>query len=275
MARKLFCELSPLCYRISVAKGVLGRNWQDAVRRVRFARVHGGDPLPYKVYAHNSLIRRRLGEVDMRLQDNKAINLALAAPRVNGVQIRPGETFSFWRLVGNTTARRGYKEGLTILSGKTSSGIGGGKCQFTNLLHWMVLHTPLAVVERHHHNGLDMFPDFGRQVPFGSGTAVAYNYIDYRVKNDTDITFQILVHTDGEYLRGEIRADRLPPYTYHIRTENECFVREGADVYRVGDILRSTVDRQSGRELLCEHLQHNHARVLYDTSHLTVIEKSC
>ena len=275
MARKLFCELSPLCYRISVAKGVLGRNWQDAVRRVRFARVHGGDPLPYKVYAHNSLIRRRLGEVDMRLQDNKAINLALAAPWVNGVQIRPGETFSFWRLVGNTTARRGYKEGLTILSGKTSSGIGGGMCQFTNLLHWMVLHTPLTVVERHHHNGLDMFPDFGRQVPFGSGTAVAYNYIDYRVKNDTDITFQILVHTDGEYLRGEIRADRLPPCTYHIRTENECFVREGADVYRVGDILRSTVDRQSGREVLCERLQHNHARVLYDTSHLTVIEKSC
>lgn len=273
VARKLFCEISPFTYRLSVAKGVVLRRLRDTARGVRFARTRQKEPLSHRVYTHNSLIRRRLGQVDMRLQENKAVNLALAAPHVNGILIRPGETFSFWRLVGNTTARRGYREGLTILSGRTASGIGGGMCQFTNLLHWMVLHTPLTVVERHHHNGLDMFPDFGRQVPFGTGTAVAYNYIDYRVKNDTDITFQFLVHTDGEYLRGEVRADRLPPCTYHVHAENECFVREGENVFREGDILRRTVDRASGCEVACELLQHNHARVLYDTAHLTVIEK--
>ena len=270
MARKLFCEISPFTYRISVAKGVFMRRVRDALRGVRFAHVKQSAPLPHKVYTHNSLIRRRLGQVDMRLQENKAVNLALAAPHVNGVLLRPGETFSFWHLVGNTTARRGYKGGLTILSGETSSGIGGGMCQFTNLLHWMVLHTPLTVVERHHHNGVDMFPDFGRQVPFGTGTAVAYNYIDYRVKNETDITFQFLVYTDEEYLCGEVRADRLPPHTYHVYTENERFVQEGDAVWREGDVLRHTIDRTSGNTIACELLQHNHARVLYDTAHLTV-----
>ena len=273
MARKLFCEWSPLTYRISVVKGVCLRRLRDLLCGVRFAHARQTEPLSVSVYSHKSLIRRRLGQVDMRLQENKAVNLSLAAPRVNGVLIRPGETFSFWHLVGNTTARRGYQEGLTILSGRTSSGVGGGMCQFTNLLHWMTLHTPLTVVERHHHNGLDMFPDYGRQVPFGTGTAVAYNYIDYRVKNETDITFQVLVHTDEKYLCGELRADKRPPYTYHIRTEEEAFVQEEDGVYRVGKVVRDTVDRHSGRVLCSDTIQTNHARVLYDTSALAVVKK--
>ncbi len=273
MARKLFCEWSPLTYRLSVFKGVCLCHLRDCVRGVRFARTRQEEALPVSLCNHKSLIRRRLGQVDMRLQENKAVNLSLAAPHVNGVLIRPGETFSFWHLVGNTTARRGYKEGLTILSGCTSSGIGGGMCQFTNLLHWMMLHTPLTVVERHHHNGLDMFPDYGRQVPFGTGTAVAYNYIDYRVKNETDITFQVLVYTDEKYLCGELRADKHPPCTYHIRTEGEAFVQEEEGVYRVGTVVRDTVDCRSGRVVCSETIQTNHARVLYDTSALTVVGK--
>lgn len=271
-SRRLFCEISPLTYRLSVAKGVALRWLRDATSGARFAAVRSTQPLPVTVYTHRSLIRRRLGQVDMRLQENKAVNLALAAPRVSGILIRPGETFSFWRLVGNTTAARGYREGLTIAAGHTASGIGGGMCQFTNLLHWMVLHSPLTVVERHHHNGLDLFPDFGRQVPFGIGTAVAYNYIDYRFCNDTEQTFQLLVWVDDEYLCGELRADHRPPNTYHIRTEHEGFVREDGVVWRVGEIWRDTIDCVTGERLESELLQRNHARVMYDTGGLTVRE---
>jgi len=46
------------------------------------------------------VLRRTLGNVDLQLQENKAVNLSLAAPHINGVLIRPGETFSFWHLVG-------------------------------------------------------------------------------------------------------------------------------------------------------------------------------
>lgn len=37
----------------------------------------------------------------MALQENKAVNLAIAAPKVNGITIKSGETFSFWKLVGH------------------------------------------------------------------------------------------------------------------------------------------------------------------------------
>ena len=95
--RKLFCEISPLCYEISVAKCCLLRRLRDLFDSERFCRLRSNEPLPVVVCRHKSLIRRQLGDVDMALQENKAVNLALAAPKNSGVLIRPGEVFSLWR----------------------------------------------------------------------------------------------------------------------------------------------------------------------------------
>lgn len=78
--------------------------------------------------------------------------------------------------------------------------------QFSNLIHWMVLHAPLTITEQHH-DQFDLFPDFGRQVPFGTGTSIFYNYLDYRFHNDTEQTYQLLVHTTPTHLCGELRTD--------------------------------------------------------------------
>lgn len=262
--RRLFCEFCPAAYRISVWKCRALRRCRDICHRIPFAGTKQSEPLPELIYSHRSLIRRRLGNVNMRLQENKAENLRLAAPKVSGILIKPGETFSFWRLVGLCTRRKGYREGLTIGNGKVASGIGGGMCQFTNLIHWMVLHSPLTVTEYHHHDGYDLFPDFGRQLPFGIGTSIFYNYLDYRFKNATDNTFQLIVHIDDEYLRGELRTERPLPISYHIRTEDEYFYRQGESCYRHNRIYRDCIDKYSGKKLAFELVKENHAKVLYD-----------
>ena len=154
MARKLFCELCPFTYRLSMEKEILKRHLQDMRTKTQFARERTETSLPIIIYQHNSLIRRRLGNVDMQLQENKATNLALAVSRIDGLIIRPGDTFSVWNLVGRTTKRKGYKEGLTIAKGQPSKGIGGGLCQLSNLIHWLVLHSELTITEHHHHDGL-------------------------------------------------------------------------------------------------------------------------
>ena len=141
MKRKLFCELSPFTYRLSMEKEILKRHVQDLLHKTQFAVERTEASFPVLVYRHNSLIRRRLGNVNMQLQENKATNLALAVKHINGLVIRPGETFSVWKLIGRTTKRKGYKEGLTIAKGQPSQGIGGGLCQLSNLIHWLVLHT--------------------------------------------------------------------------------------------------------------------------------------
>ena len=149
-------------------------------------------------------------------------------------------------------------------------------CQFTNLLHWMVLHTPLVITEHHHHDGYDLFPDFGRTIPFGTGTSILYNYLDYRFYNPTEQTFQILVHTDEIYLCGELRAEHALPYKYHVHAEDEYFSCEGESVYRNNRICRSRINVKTG---VCEErtcIKINHAKVLYDSSGLPIrgLEKS-
>ena len=77
MPRKLFCEISPFTYRLSMEKEILKRHLMDYIHKIRFARERTTDNLPVVIYRHNSLIRRRLGNVNMQLQENKATNLAL------------------------------------------------------------------------------------------------------------------------------------------------------------------------------------------------------
>lgn len=273
MKRKLFCEISPLTYRLSMEKEILRRHLKDFLGKTRFARERTADSLPVLVYQHKSLIRRRLGNVNMQLQENKATNLALAVTHIDGLLIRPGETFSVWKLIGRTTKRKGYKEGLTIAKGEPSQGIGGGLCQLSNLIHWMVLHSDLTITEHHHHDGLDLFPDFGRQIPFGTGTSISYNYIDYRVKNETAKTYQLRLSTDDEYLCGELRSTELLPHTFHIHAENEYFSREEGIVYRNGQVFRDTIDRVTGQILESKLLRTNHAKVMYECPPTVVIKE--
>ena len=264
MSRKLFCELCPFTYRLSMEKEILKRNLQDRLHKTAFARRRDENSLPVVIYRHNSLIRRRLGNVNMQLQENKATNLALAVKHIDGLIIRPGETFSVWKQIGRTTARKGYKEGLTIAGGNPSQGIGGGMCQLSNLIHWMVLHSELTITEHHHHDGYDLFPDFGRKIPFGTGTSISYNYIDYRVRNDTQNTYQLRLWVDDEYLCGELRAQDQQAHTFHIHAENEFFSRENGVVYRNGQVFRDTIDRATGAVIDSKLIRTNHAKVMYE-----------
>jgi vancomycin resistance protein VanW len=261
--RRLFCEISPTTYKISVFKNMLLRDLKDIFSSQEFANSKMDALLPVLIYRNKSLMRRVLGNVDPVLQENKVLNLGLSAPKVTNVLIRPGQIFSFWKLAGRCSEKEGYKKGLVISSGKVSEGIGGGMCQFTNLIHFIILHSPMDIIEHHHHDGMDLFPDFGRQIPFGTGTSIMYNYLDYRFKNSTDTTFQLITYVKDRYLCGELRANKPLGVRYHIKTENEYFSREGDTVYRNSLVFREQIDEKTGNLLLKELIKKNHAMVMY------------
>ena len=137
----------------------------------------------------------------------------------------------------------------------------------------MILHSPLDIVEHHHHDGVDLFPDFGRVVPFGTGTSILYNYKDYRFKNNTDQPFQLIVYTTEEYLCGELRTSKPLENSYLVKAEDEFFSRENGVVYRNGKVYRSIVDKLNGNVIEKKLIKTNHAEVMYDTSDLTIIEE--
>ena len=82
MKRKLFCEISPITYKISMEKEILLRKMKDIFSNNKFAKEINQQKLPITIYKHNSLIRRKLGNVNMQLQENKAKNLSLASPKL-------------------------------------------------------------------------------------------------------------------------------------------------------------------------------------------------
>lgn len=220
-------------------------------------------PLPILVFEHQTPLLRRLKNVNMYLQYNKVTNLRLAAERLNGLLIQPGETCSFWQLVGRPTRQRGYLEGLVLENGKIGRGIGGGLCQLGNLLYWMAIHTPLTVAERWRHS-YDVFPDEGRTLPFGSGATLAYNYIDLQLRNDTDQPWQLRVWLSATHLHGEIRSSRLPVEQYEVIETDHFIQHEPWGGYsRHNRIARRVTDRASGHLLREEPVTENHALMMY------------
>lgn len=266
MTKRRFSEINPTTFKIAVQKNKVQRNISDILDRNIYCRRKSRTNQPVVIYRHQSMIRRKLGHVDQELQENKAVNLSIAAPAVDGILIGPGETFSFWRLVGDCTARKGYLPGLMIKAGETGQGIGGGMCQFTNLIHWMVLHSPLKIVEHHHHGTVDMFPDHKRQIPFGTGTSILHNYKDYRFTNHSQATYQLRIWVEGDYLYGELRASETPEFSYKIVEENAYFDLCGGDYYRHNEVYREIIERSSGLRYEKELIMKNKAKVLYDPS---------
>jgi vancomycin resistance protein VanW len=137
-------------------------------------------------------------------------------------------------------------------------------CQLTNLIHWLVLHSSLDITEHHHHNNIDLFPDFGRSVPFGTGTSISYNRLNYEFKNNTESLYQLIIYTTDTYLCGELRCDQAQKFRYHIVEKNVYFEKIQGQWYRNNKIYRTVIDKATGKELSNILLRQNHARVLYD-----------
>lgn len=218
--------------------------------------------LPYLVAAHKTPLIRQLHNVDMWLQYNKVNNLELAVNRINGLIVKPSETFSFWYLIGKPTQKKGYKEGMVLCNGSVKPGIGGGLCQLSNLIYWMTLHSPLTVKERWRHN-YDVFPDTDRKQPFGSGATVVYNYVDLQICNDTDSDYQLVLWLDGDFLHGEWRSQQAPLYVYKVYEKEHRITQEWWGGYVRYNIINRRIYDQDGLELDDAAITENYAVMMY------------
>jgi len=261
--RKLFCDIHPICYEISLKKEITKRHLKNFLSKEKFAKVKNGEKLPFLVYEHNSNMIKRAPGVNLEHQLNKAVNIDLAGSKINGIIIHPGEVFSFWVTVGKTTARKGYKEGRVIDKGKLITGIGGGLCNLSHTLHTLILHSPLKVTEFHKHSDA-LAPDEGKRVPFSAGTSVRYNHLDYKFKNNTDCDVQLIFQCEGENLHAELRSAKPFPYSYELIEEDHHFKKEGEHYYRNSKIYRLVTDRESGELVDKELILNNHSKVMFD-----------
>ncbi len=111
-------------------------------------------------------------------------NIALAAARVNGILIKPGETFSFNDAVGDISAATGYQSAYIIKDGRTVLGDGGGVCQVSSTLFRAALAAGLPIVERTAHAYRVHYYEDGGFKP-GLDATVFGPTVDLKFKNDT------------------------------------------------------------------------------------------
>lgn len=215
------------------------------------------------VARHQSVLRRRLGDSNPKLQEQKIVNLKQAIQRLNGVVIEPNHVFSLWKIIGKPKYENGYVDGMLLSNGKVVEGIGGGLCQLSNFLYWIFLHTPIKTVERYHHS-MDVFPDSGRTLPFGGGATILYNFIDLKVKNTSTYPLQLKIWLTDNHLKGQILSPRPLPEKFHVFEKNHFFIKRGQKYFRYNEIYKET--KINGKAEKIEKITTNFASVLHDVT---------
>ncbi|MBO8155543.1 MAG: VanW family protein [Bacillaceae bacterium] len=241
----------------------LKRYYEWAISNQTFAKKKQEDLLPYEIFQHQTPIYRKLKDVDMWYQENKVKNLSLAVEKLNKVVIYPGVTFSYWRLIGKPTRRKGYVEGMVLYYGKFKPGVGGGLCQLSNLIYWMTLHTPLTVIERHRHS-YDVFPDSRRKQPFGSGATCAYNFLDLQIKNETNEPYQLHLYLTDTHLVGEWRSAEPSLTAYKVYEKEHSITHEYWGGYMRHNTIYRKVFNMQGEQIDDEYITENHALMMYE-----------
>lgn len=228
-----------------------------------YAKTFQQEKLPYTAIQHRTILLRKLKDVDMWYQQNKVVNLKIAIKQLNGIVIRPGETFSYWRLIGKPTRRKGYVEGMILHYGSFRAGIGGGLCQLSNLIYWMTLHTPLTVTERYRHS-FDVFPDSKRTQPFGSGATCSYNYLDLQIKNETDQSYQLHLYITDKHLVGEWRVAYPQLYQYEVYEKEHSIQSAYWGGYIRHNVIQRRVYNQQKQFIEDQYVTENHAIMMYE-----------
>lgn len=116
---------------------------------------------------------------------NRSTNLKLAVKKINGTILKPGETFSYNKVVGERTVANGFKQAIVYANGGMEAGLGGGICQISSTLYNSVIFANLEIVERKNHSLPVSY------VPLGRDATVSYGSIDFKFKNNRSYPIKI------------------------------------------------------------------------------------
>jgi vancomycin resistance protein YoaR len=112
--------------------------------------------------------------------DYRNTNIGRGAELIDGTVLKPGETFSLNRIVGERTAENGFAEGTIISDGVFKEDFGGGVSQVATTTFNAAFFAGLEDVEHKPHS---FYID---RYPVGREATVAWPVLDLRFTNDTD-----------------------------------------------------------------------------------------
>ncbi|MEA1940083.1 MAG: VanW family protein [Candidatus Caldatribacteriota bacterium] len=135
-------------------------------------------------------------------ENNTIYNINLSAKAINGILVKPQETFSFNKYVGPAEREDGYKESTIIANGKFRKGYGGGVCQVSSTLYNALILGNFKIVQRYNHS---VYGDATKYVPLGRDSGIFYGYKDLKFKNSYNHDIVIF----AKAIEDEIRVNIL------------------------------------------------------------------
>ncbi len=221
----------------------------------------------FQITEHSSPLYRKYNKKE--LDDGKVDNIKIAIKSLDGIIIPPGKTFSFWKHVGRSSSKRGFKKGLVLSAGQLKEDIGGGLCQLSNLIAYMFACSESVFVERKHHSR-DVFPDYNRVIPFASGATIFFNLIDLKVKNVYPFAIKLNLRTTNTQLRGSLSVPVSLDYFVKLEEKENYFIKSTKTnkLYRCNKLERVFYKKGTKEKLKEEPLWLNVAQVMYDEKSL-------
>lgn len=127
---------------------------------------------------------------------NRTNNIRVSLARVSGLILKPGETFSFNKVVGKRTKENGFYEAEEYASRVLVTGIGGGVCQSSSTIYQAAVMAGLSITDRTAHSDPVNYTDAGLDATvYWSGG----REIDFKFKNSTGSNI---------YLTAQVRSDK-------------------------------------------------------------------
>ena len=147
-------------------------------------------------------------------------NVDLAAQKIDGKILLPGETFSYNDTVGERTAERGFQKAPAYLNGESVQEFGGGICQVSSTLYKSTLLSNLKIVEHHNHSYVSSY------IGIGMDATVSWGGPDFQFKNNTDYPIKISAKYSGGQVTCKIYGAKLDDKKIEMTAEtlkvNSC-----------------------------------------------------
>ncbi len=137
-------------------------------------------------------------------------NLELACQAIDGTVVKPGETFSFNKIVGERTAEKGYGAAGVYVGGETVQELGGGVCQVASTIFYCTLKADLEVVERAEHQ---FTPSY---IPWGMDATIYWGSLDYKWRNNTPYPIRVDASVSDGYVHIRFVGTDTKDYTVEL-----------------------------------------------------------
>lgn len=117
---------------------------------------------------------------------NRSNNLTIAASKINGIVLMPGEVFSYNKVVGARTIEAGYKAAGAYSGGEVVQSVGGGICQISSTIYNTALLANLEIIDRSNHQFQTSYVSASRDA------TVSWGYLDFKFKNTRTYPIKIV-----------------------------------------------------------------------------------